>query len=319
ESAPMALLVDERVVAEKRCWLAVSAERAARGWSVRFAAFNAFGARIPLASVPEWARSCRDFTIDQMDAPLFAWLKCPRDSRQDPPLWGVPITYGIEPLIEEMLEHSRIYRREYRLTRPMLGLDATLWRDAGRPGERMDIRGLRRTVQDSDDPFIPLDVPSIDGKGVWQYYAPPIRCEAMEARWQSLSRRVERACGLSQGILTERQAVSYANRDEVRAAMYDTFTVVKSIRRGWEGAVQTLCTAMDALADRFHMGEYGSRGAVKVRFDWDMSLIERTQETFQQLCTLEERGGMDISELRAWVMGESAPIARRDGTREQGA
>ena len=213
-----------------------------------------------------------------------------------------------------MLEHSRIYRREYRLTRPMLGLDATLWRDAGRPGERMDIRGLRRTVQDSDDPFIPLDVPSIDGKGVWQYYAPPIRCEAMEARWQSLSRRVERACGLSQGILTERQAVSYANRDEVRAAMYDTFTVVKSIRRGWEGAVQTLCTAMDALADRFHMGEYGSRGAVEIRFDWDMSLIERTQETFQQLCTLEERGGMDISELRAWVMGESAPIARRDGT-----
>ncbi|MBE5807164.1 MAG: hypothetical protein E7317_02365 [Clostridiales bacterium] len=304
------LLADQCARGREKLWLAVSFELTGGGQVLRYAAFNDGGRRVALADVAAWASLPEELTLANADEPMFAWLHCPRDSRVDRPLYGVPVTYGAEALIRELNEHARIYRREYRLTRPMLGLDSTLWRDALRPGEPMDIRRVRRTVQDSDDPFIPLDAPALDGHGVWQYYAPAIRHEAMEARWQSLSRRIEQACGLSQGILTQRQAVSYANKDEVRAALYDTFTVVRAMRDRLEEALGVVCRAADRLMERYALTEPGGRADVALRFDWDVSLIESSSQTFDQMLKLHGIGAMRTEELRAWQTGETAEEAK---------
>ena len=186
----------------------------------------------------------------------------------------------------------------------MLGLDSSLWRNPNAPGNaQMTIDSVRKTVQDGDDPFVPFETSSLDGKGIWQYYAPGIRQEAMEARYQSLCRRLEKACGLSQGILTERQTMNYANRDEVRAAQYDTFSVVKSIRDEWERAMDDLAYAIDVLAERFGLTPAGGRGQYALAFDWDMSLIESTEQTFAQMTELQAGGMVGKAELRRWVMG----------------
>lgn len=70
----------------------------------------------------------------------------------------------------------------------MLGLDATLWRDShSETGKPVDIKAGRKSVQDSDDPFIPFDSCSLDASGICQHYGPPIR-----------------------------RTMNYANKDEVR-------------------------------------------------------------------------------------------------------
>ena len=125
----------------------------------------------------------------------------------------------------------------------------------------------------------------------------------MDARYQMLLRRVERACGLSQGILTERQNVNYANRDEVRAAQYDTFSVVRAIRDEWERALGDLAYAIDVLAERFEITPAGARGQYALRFDWDMSLIESTDQSFEQMKVLHDQALLDGAELRQWVLG----------------
>lgn len=262
-----------------------------------------------VAQIAKWAGITPEITIDNTDRVLFAYLRCPRDNRTDDKQLGVPVTYGAEPVIGELVEHANIYRREFKLTRPMLGLDATLWQDPGASFAEgtaalpVNIKSLRKTVQDGDDPFIPVEGASLSDKSIWQYYAPAIRQEAMEQRYQSLCRRVEKACGLSQGILTERQTMNYANRDEVRAAQYDTFSVIRAVRNQWEHVLDDLAYSIDVLAERFGLTAAGSRGRYAFEIDWDTSLIESTAEAFAQNMELHAAGMLSDAEMRQWVRG----------------
>ena len=128
----------------------------------------------------------------------------------------------------------------------------------------------------------------------------------MESRLNSLLRRVEKACGLSSGILTERQPLSYANRDEIRASQYDTFCVVRAMRDQWEAAMDDLAYAADVLAERFALTPHGGCGRATLHFDWDTSLIESADQSFQQRMQLYGAGLLDGGSLRKWVLGEAA-------------
>ena len=298
------LLIDATVWRDKRYSLLADYRLDGDAQTIQYRIVDDGDREIPIGSIEPWADVTPEITIANTDRLLLAYIRSPRDNRTNYHRYGVPITYGAERLVQELAEHADIYRREYKLTRPMLGLDSSLWRNPNAPSASpVNIDTVRKTVQDGDDPFVPFETSSLDGKGIWQYYAPGIRQEAMEARYQSLCRRLEKACGLSQGILTERQTMNYANRDEVRAAQYDTFSVVRSIRDEWERAMDDLAYAIDVLAERFGMTPAGGRGQYAISFDWDMSLIESTEQTFAQMTELQAGGMVSKAELRRWVMG----------------
>ena len=272
------------------------------------------GKQVPFAVVPEWADIEPEIAISGTDRLLFAFLKCPRDNRIENKTYGVPVTYGAEREILETVEHIGIYRREFKLTRPMLGLDSALWRRKGdtAAAQVMTIDQVKRTVQDDDTPFIPLDQPQMSTSPSWQYFAPAIRQDAMEARLQSLYRRVEKSCSLSQGILTERQTLSYANRDEVRAAQYDTFAVVAAMRKNIEAVIDDLAYAIDVMAERFGLTPSGARGSYAIEYDWDYSMIESTEQSYAQLSDLQTRGGIRLAHLASWVTGVTVDKAQKE-------
>jgi len=295
------LLVDRETIGGNRYFLLADYSLEGGNQMIRYRAVRDGGDHAPMGIAPRWAGLSEEIVINDVDRLLFAYLKCPRDDRRDGQRHGVPITYGAEKLIREITEHAAIYRREYKLTRPMLGLDASLWRDEYQDGA--SIKAIRRSVQDSDEPFVPMQITSMDGSGTWQYYAPEIRQKAMEERLMSLYRRIEKVCGLSQGVLTERQALSYANKDEVRAAQYDTYSTIKNMRTAWETAFDDLAYAVDALAEAYGLTPAGSRGQYELSFDWDTSMVESSTEAFQQNVELANMGAMSKAELRQWVLG----------------
>lgn len=273
---------------------------------IRYRACTHAGVEVPITSIPKWQNIQPEIAISGTDRALLAFLRCPVDNRRDLHILGVPITYGAHKSIDELVEHLAIYRREFKLSRMMLGLDASLWRDFGRgklDSNGVTIDDVKKTAQDSDSPFVPVEGMVLDGKNPWQTYAPSIRQEAMEARYNSLLRRIEKDCGLSQGILTERQSVNYANKDEVRAAQYDTFSVIKAMRAAWEKAIDDLAYAVDVLAEFYGLTPGGARGQYEIEYDWDMSMVESTAESFQQLSELQARGMVSKAELRQWVKG----------------
>ena len=322
------LLIDATVWHEKRYSLLADYRLDGGAQVIRYRIVDDGERELPIGSIEPWADITPEITISNTDRLLLAFVRCPRDNRTNNRRYGVPITYGAQRLVQELAEHADIYRREYKLTRPMLGLDSSLWRNPNAPNTSpVTIDAVRKTVQDGDDPFVPFETSSLDGKGIWQYYAPGIRQEAMEQRYQSLCRRLEKACGLSQGILTERQTLNYANRDEVRAAQYDTFSVIRAIRDEWERAMDDLAYAIDVLAERFGLTPAGGRGQYAISFDWDMSLIESTEQTFAQMTELQAGGMVGKAELRRWVMGGTLEesedaikqIAAEDGSGGQSA
>ena len=278
--------------------------------TIRYRACDVAGNEYPLSDIPKWAETEPEYSISGVDRLLFGFLRCPRDNRKDAHAHGVPITYGAENDLQELVEHMRTYRREFKLSRMMLGLDSSLWKNAGTSGPT-NIDQVNQSVQDGDSPFIPVDSMVIDGKTPWQQYSPAIRYEAMEARYNSLCRRVEKACGLSQGVLTERQGVNYANKDEVRAAQYDTFAVVTAVREAWERALDDVAYAVDVLAEYFGLTPAGARGQYDIAYDWDTSLVESSTEAFAQLSDLQSRGAVSKAELRQFVRGGSLEEAQK--------
>lgn len=295
------LLIDAEEIDSHQYFLMADYTLVAGGLYIRYRAVDEGGSPVSFSDVPRWENTAEELMIPGSERILFAFLRCPRDNRRDEKRLGVPITYGAGAVLDELAEHIAIYRREYKLTRAMLGLDSTLWKNPY--SKPVTIDAIRETVQDSDDPFIPVEGSALNDKSTWQYYAPAIRQEAMEARYQALCRRVEKACGLSQGILTERQTMNYANRDEVRAAQYDTFTVVKAVRDQWERALDDLAYAIDILAEAYGITPAGGRGQYELQFDWDTSLIESTAEAWSQNLELHAAGALSDAELRQWVRG----------------
>jgi A118 family predicted phage portal protein len=304
----VSIMLDTCVVDTEGYWLIADYTIDANGvQTIRYRACTTSGAEVSLQHVPKWQNVQPEIAIAGTDRALIGFLRCPVDNRKDMHVLGVPITYGAEKSIAELVEHIAIYRREFKLSRMMLGLDASLWRDFGRgklDADGVTIDDVKRTAQDSDTPFVPVEGGvALDSKAPWQQYAPNIRFEAMEARYNSLLRRVEKDCGLSQGILTERQNVNYANKDEVRAAQYDTFSVIKAMRTAWEKAIKDLAYAVDVLAEFYGLTPGGARDQYEIEYDWDMSMVESSAESFQQLSELQSRGMISKAELRQWVRG----------------
>lgn len=269
---------------------------------VRNRATDDNGHALALSVVDAWAEIPEEYAISGVDRLPFAYLRCPGDSRKTREIYGAPITYGSESVIAEIRDQMKIIAREYRLTRPMLGLDATLWKARKTGGAGID--DVRRTVQDSEDPFIPVEGYADETRPPWMIYAPTIRDGAMYARLDRLFELLEKTVGTSRGILTARETAS-ATATEIRAANHDTFTMISAIREMWATAMDDLAYAVDVLAEHFGLTPAGGRGDWAIAYDWDMSLFESSEETFNQLVELQSRGAISLAELRQWVRGGS--------------
>ena len=269
---------------------------------VRNRATDDNGRAIPLTMVEEWAEIPEEYAISGVEKLPFAYIRCPGDNRKTREIYGAPITYGSESVVAEIREQMKIIAREYRLTRPMLGLDASLWKARKAGGAGID--DVKRTVQDSDDPFVPVEGYVDETRAPWMIYAPAIRDGAMYARLDRLFELLEKTVGTSRGILTARETAS-ATATEIRAANHDTFTMISSIREMWATAMDDLAYAVDVLAEHFGLSPAGARGDWTVTFDWDMSLFESSEETFNQMLELQQRGAIGLAELRQWVRGGS--------------
>lgn len=280
-------------------------------------AINESGATVPLTDFPEWAGIAEEIAISNVDRLLFAFLRCPVDNRVDKEVYGVEITYGNQALIAELLDHLALIRREYKLTRPMLGLDSALWRKKkssvkDENGKTLPfgkhIEDIRATVQDNDVPFIPVD--TADGDQPWLMFSPAIRDTAMYKRLEELCALLEKSVGTSRGILTERPSVG-ATATEIRAAQYDTYCITDAMREQWESALDDLAYAYDVLAEYFGLTPAGARGAFTMAVDWDYSMYESSSETFQQLSELRSGGMLRKARLYQWVEGGTLEEAQK--------
>ena len=237
---------------------------------------NEKGEKIP---VPEfWQNIQEQQTITGVDRALFGYIKSPINNRRSNDKYGVPITYGCEKTIAEIKETMKQLCREYKLKEAFVGADSTMFdgKDA------LPINGLFKKVDSGDDNF-------------WEVFDPAFR--SYTDRLQELYKRLEHEIGTSAGILSEVNTQN-ATATEIRRSMYDTFTIVDDMRSNIEKAMEDFMYSANVLANAYNLSP---QGEYDIQFDWDYSLLEDSQETFNQLITAQAKGIVSEVEVRQWL------------------
>jgi len=234
---------------------------------------------ISLETIEEWS-DIEDMGITNVTKMPFMYVKSPIDNRKENDDYGVPITYGCEKQISRIMDTLNQIEREYGLKEVFVGADATMFSGSN----ALPSNGLYRKINAGDDEF-------------WEVFDPAFRDTPLFNRLMQECALLEKQIGTSRGILTEPLS-TYQNSDEARRAVQDTFSLVDDIRTGLEDGLNDFLYACDVLANYYNLcpqGEY------ELNNDWSYSMIESSQETFNQFSSGVSQGVIKKSELRQFL------------------
>ena len=236
------------------------------------------GNKIPIPDF--WQNIEVQKVITNVDRVLFGYIKSPINNRKSNDKYGVPITYGCEDTIKEIKETMKQLLDEYRAKKTFVGVDATLFdgRDA------LPKNGIYKGFDFGKN-----------GEDKFEIFDPEFR--PYTDRLQELYQRLEHEIGTSAGILSKVETQN-ATATEIRRSMYDTFTIVDDMRTNIEKGMEDFIYSANVLANAYNLSPQGD---YEVDFDWDYSLLEDSQETFNQLITGLSKGIVSEVEVRQWL------------------
>ncbi len=245
------------------------------------------------ASIEEW-ENIQDLVIENVDRVLFGFIKSPIDNRKDSDDYGVPVTYGCETVIDDIVECLRQIKEEFELKKVRLQVDERAF--------DVDPKTGRRILKDK----LFMKGHSEDGS-LFNIFDPALRESSYHARLLVLFELLEKKIGTSKGILTAPASFG-ATATEIKAATSDTYSLVCDIRKAIEAGLNDFIYACDVLLNFYSASPLGN---FKIKFNWSYNLIESSTETFTQMKDLQSIGAMSKAELRAWVTNEDIETAQK--------
>ena len=255
------------------------------------------GAEVPLDTVAAWASIQPEIVIENVEHVLFGYLKCPRDNRKDGQAYGVPITYGCDETKRRLHKCLEDIDREFEVKKAFISADSRLF---GK-GDELPKNGLFKKLESAA---------GLTGQSLWEVFDPAIRDSSYFALLTQLSAQLEMEVGTSPGILTAPRTEN-ATATEIKQANYGTFTMIDDIRTNIETAYNRTVYALDVLCEYFGITPAGARGDFTVTYDWDMSLLEDTTQTWQQMKDGYSMRIRSKAELRSWQTGETLEDAQK--------
>ena len=232
-------------------------------------------------SVPDFWKDIQEVrTITNVDRVLFGYIKSPINNRKSNDKYGVPITYGCESTIEEIKETMGQMAREFELKQAFVGADVTMFNGQN----ALPQNGLFKKIDSANDDF-------------FEVFDPAFRDSSYMVRLQELFKRLEHQVGTSAGILSEVNTQN-ATATEIKRSTYDTWTIVDDMRSNIEKGLEDFFYACNVLANAFNLSP---QGEYELTFDWDYSLLEDSQEAFNQMRLGVKDGVLKEAEYRQWL------------------
>lgn len=252
-----------------------------------------------LSDFPEWSSKYdNDWYIPNVDKLLVGRFKSfAIDPMRLNNVKGVPICYGASEPIKEIHALLKQMSDEFKLSEKFIMADKRLFvRDQngdiklprGKSGVFMNTSGQSQ------------DMPIHD-------WSPDIRYQAFLSALDKQEQLVERAVGVSRGIISVPDDVNYQNVDNVRKSQQSTISFVDNARAQMEDCLTDLVYAWNVLANYYNINPLGDYA---YSFDWSDDYIETFSDRQNAILAGNAIGATDAVDYRMFVFDESPEAAK---------
>lgn len=263
------------------------------------------GAEFPLSDFPDWEQSYeRYWEINGVDKLLVGRFKSfTRDPQNVNNAKGSPICFGAGEFIAEIHYLMAQMHNEYGFSEKAIMASKRMFEEVNEDGrERVTLpRGRKRLFM-----FTNGQSRSGDNGNDISEWAPDIRYQAYLEGLNEQFKAVERAVGVSSGIISTPNDVNYENVDNVRKSQQKTMGFISKTRKQAESMLDTLIYTWNVLANYYEitpMGEYSPS------YDWSDDYIETFADKQNAILAGNSIGATDAVDYRMWLYNESYETA----------
>lgn len=267
-----------------------------------FSIASDLGTPIPLSRVAEWKSIQPKVTINNVDRLLFAYFKMPEANTIDSysPL-GVSGYSRVVSLIKDAdMQYSRMLW-EYEAGEMAIDVD----RDAMKLVTEAD--GYTHSVMPAKQQrlFRKID---LNSEETYNVFAPALRDDSLNHGLNVILMRIEDACGISRGTLSEATSLEAKTATELKILKQRSFASNADIQQALEDALRDVVYVMDVYCDLYDVTPDGD---YEISFEWDDSIIVDSETELQKRLTLMQNGITSKLETRMWYFGETENQAKQ--------
>ena len=250
---------------------------------------DSLGNRIPLTAVEEWKDLSPEAFIPDIEKPLYGYFKIPIANNIDTrsPLGCSIYSRAVNLIKEADKQYSRILW-EYEGSELAINASADLFKSNG------------KLPEGKDRLYVKIDT---DQEEFFKEWSPQIRDQSLFNGLNRLLQRIEFACGLAYGTLSDMQMVA-KTATEIKASKQRTYSTVSDIQKSLEHALIDLVDAVNVWARLYGLG---SSEEYEVSFEWDDSLA----------MDMETEYNLMLREVSAGILKPEYYLKRRYGVTDE--
>ena len=259
------------------------------------------GRQIKLTDVEEWASLQPTTVIENVDRLLFAYFRMPEANTVDPysPL-GVSGYSRVTNLIKDAdMQYSRLL---WEFEGGEMAIDVD--RDALK--FITDPNGEGRSVlpQSQQRLFRKID---LNAEDTYNVFAPTLRDTSISNGLNIILTRIEDACGLSRGTLSQVDSITAKTATELKILKQRSYATNQDIQMALQEALEDAIYVMDVYSTLY---EITPPGEYEASFEWDDSIIVDSESELSKRITLMQNKLASHLEIRMWYFGETENQAR---------
>lgn len=267
-------------------------------YTIRNVAYRSYedsdiGLQIPLSSVTAWSELSDEVKIQNVSRPLFGYFRVPMANNidRDSPL-GVSVYARAVSLFRQADEQWERLLWEFEATELAIDISASAFPPDGKGGCILPKHQKRM--------FRPNGLGDVD-KPLYQVFSPEIREQPIYSGFNRILQRIEFACGLAYGTLSDPQNVD-KTATEINASKQRSYSTVASMQTALQMALDGLVYAMDVWAT---LGGLAPVGIYEVAYSWDDSIIVDADKEFSNRLLMVQGGYLKPEKFLAWYFGIS--------------
>ena len=260
-----------------------------------------FGKPCSLKEVADWANMAEEVVVDNVDRPLFAYFKMPEANTIDPysPLGVSGYSRAVSLIRDADEQYSRML---WEFEGGELAIDVD--RDALKIQEIANQQHHTVMPTKQERLFRKVD---LNSEETYNVFAPALRDASIANGLNIILSRIEDACGLSKGTLSEQSFQEMRTATELKMLKQRSYATNRDTQMALEDALRDAIYISDVYCTLYDItppGEY------EISFEWDDSLITDMESEVETRMKMAEAGITSKVEIRMWYFGETENQAK---------